>query len=207
MIEVLVISDSEVGLEGVFNSLNLLSIPCSQHNMLSLNRYTQNKNRSYLFLLRIPGLDESVVNSTVISDIITDQPLALLVDASSETTEAFALEHGCVGVLSLDMPADKLVKALTTLYNGGLWYTRAALEQLVSNQLKRRRTQKSTDALGSLTSREKIIAKLSSEGLANAEIAASLHLSPNTVKTHMQSILRKTQVKNRTQLSALFNAV
>ena len=41
------------------------------------------------------------------------------------------------------------------------------------------------------------------QGLSNAEIAASLHMSVATVKTHVSRILNKTDTRDRTQLVVL----
>ena len=41
---------------------------------------------------------------------------------------------------------------------------------------------------------------LIAEGLSNKEIAARLYLSPRTVEKHVESLLRKTGARSRTQL-------
>ena len=45
--------------------------------------------------------------------------------------------------------------------------------------------------------------RLLAQGLSNKEIAARLHLSPRTVEKHVESLLRKTAARSRTQLVAL----
>lgn len=50
-----------------------------------------------------------------------------------------------------------------------------------------------------LTPREQEILQAITDGLRNAEIAASLRLSLETVKSHVRSILLKLQVRDRTQ--------
>jgi DNA-binding NarL/FixJ family response regulator len=41
------------------------------------------------------------------------------------------------------------------------------------------------------------------EGISNKEIAARLHVSPRTVEKHIESLLRKTAARSRTQLVAI----
>jgi DNA-binding CsgD family transcriptional regulator len=54
-----------------------------------------------------------------------------------------------------------------------------------------------------ITSREADVLRLVAEGLANKEIAARLHVSPRTVEKHVESLLRKTAARSRTQLVAI----
>jgi DNA-binding CsgD family transcriptional regulator len=53
-----------------------------------------------------------------------------------------------------------------------------------------------------ISAREADVLRLIAEGLANKEIAASLHLSPRTVEKHVESLLRKAGARSRTELVA-----
>jgi DNA-binding CsgD family transcriptional regulator len=57
-----------------------------------------------------------------------------------------------------------------------------------------------------VTAREADVLRLVGEGLANKEIASRLYLSPRTVEKHVESLLRKTGARSRTQLMALLAA-
>lgn len=50
-----------------------------------------------------------------------------------------------------------------------------------------------------LSAREQEVLKLLVEGRSNIEIAAALHLSPHTIKTHVRSIMNKFGVSDRVQ--------
>ena len=54
-----------------------------------------------------------------------------------------------------------------------------------------------------LTAREAEAMQLVSDGLTNAEIAACLHISRETVKSELKRIFRKIGVGNRTQAAVL----
>ncbi|OJY53115.1 AAA family ATPase [Pseudonocardia sp.] len=56
------------------------------------------------------------------------------------------------------------------------------------------------------TAREADVLELVVAGLANKQIATRLRLSPRTVEKHVESLLRKTATRSRTQLVALLNA-
>jgi DNA-binding CsgD family transcriptional regulator len=54
-----------------------------------------------------------------------------------------------------------------------------------------------------ITDRQADVLRLVAQGRSNKEIAARLHLSPRTVEKHVESLLRKTAARSRTQLVAL----
>jgi len=56
---------------------------------------------------------------------------------------------------------------------------------------------------GSLSSREREVLALVVAGQTNKEIADSLYVSPNTVKTHVSSLLHKLRADTRVQLAAI----
>jgi DNA-binding CsgD family transcriptional regulator len=55
-----------------------------------------------------------------------------------------------------------------------------------------------------LTEREREILRMVSAGATNADIARRLVISQSTVKSHVQNILRKLGVRNRTQAAARY---
>jgi DNA-binding NarL/FixJ family response regulator len=58
------------------------------------------------------------------------------------------------------------------------------------------------DSAVQLTSREKEIVELISDGLSNKEIAARLHIATHTVKSHVHNILEKLTLSSRLQIAA-----
>jgi DNA-binding CsgD family transcriptional regulator len=54
-----------------------------------------------------------------------------------------------------------------------------------------------------ITDRQADVLRLVAEGISNKEIAARLHVSPRTVEKHVESLLRKTAARSRTQLVAI----
>ena len=60
-----------------------------------------------------------------------------------------------------------------------------------------------TPPVTQLSPREKEVLALVAEGHTNKAIAEALYVSPNTVKTHVASLLNKLQAGSRTQLAAI----
>jgi len=59
-------------------------------------------------------------------------------------------------------------------------------------------------ARGLLTSRERQIIRLVSEGLSNKQIARRLNITDGTIKVHLHHIFEKLRVENRTTLAAVY---
>lgn len=54
-----------------------------------------------------------------------------------------------------------------------------------------------------LSAREQQVLKLIVEGYSNPQIAADLHLSVSTIKTHIRGIMNKLVVKRRVQIAVV----
>ena len=117
-----------------------------------------------------------------------------------------ALRAGASGFLLKDTPPLDLLNALRVI---------AAGEALLAPRVTRRLIEEFTSrpapvaadhgsrALDDLTGREREVMVAVAQGLSNAEIAESLHMSVATVKTHVSRILNKTDTRDRTQLVVL----
>ena len=115
-----------------------------------------------------------------------------------------ALRAGASGFLLKDTPPEELLSALRVVAAGEALLAPSVTRRLIEEFAKRpSTTPASTRALEDLTEREREVMGLIARGLSNAEIAASLHMSVATVKTHVSHILTKTDARDRTQLVVL----
>jgi DNA-binding NarL/FixJ family response regulator len=71
--------------------------------------------------------------------------------------------------------------------------------QLLSHHQTPRVTSSDGQQLEALTERETEVLKEVARGLTNAEIAARLHVSETTVKTHVAHLLDKLELRDRVQ--------
>tara|TARA_R110002096_G_scaffold353211_1_gene546488 strand:- start:123 stop:314 length:192 start_codon:yes stop_codon:yes gene_type:complete len=58
----------------------------------------------------------------------------------------------------------------------------------------------------SLTKREQEVISVLIQGKSNEEIGKNLHVSTNTVRTHLSSCYKKLKVKNRTELVVKYSS-
>tara|TARA_R110000737_G_scaffold336026_2_gene355239 strand:+ start:144 stop:845 length:702 start_codon:yes stop_codon:yes gene_type:complete len=123
------------------------------------------------------------------------------------TCEQTALRSHVKGVFYRDDRPDIILKGLDLIMKDESWFKRTTMNKAISDLLRSNKIQqiKTIDEnaetiCSTLTKREKTIAYLVSRGAQNKEIADQLHISPNTVKTHIYSIFRKTSSRNRIEL-------
>ncbi|MBP2328431.1 DNA-binding CsgD family transcriptional regulator [Kibdelosporangium banguiense] len=115
-----------------------------------------------------------------------------------------ALRDGAVGFLLKSTPPEDLISLVRVAANGHTVLSPAASRRLVATATDRHTTSNHTQALlARLTRRETEILACLGDGLANAQIAARMHLTEGTVKNYLTQILAKLHCANRTQAGLL----
>jgi DNA-binding NarL/FixJ family response regulator len=112
-----------------------------------------------------------------------------------------AVRSGARGWVPRDASADDLAAAVRDVATGGSWIPPKVLTRLL-DELTQSHTS-TQRALAALTPREREVLMCLSEGLNRMEVATRLHLSTNTVRTHVQSILSKLHVNSSVAAVAL----
>jgi DNA-binding NarL/FixJ family response regulator len=123
-------------------------------------------------------------------------PVLMLSTYDNPTYVARAVALGASGYLSKSLDREQIIEAILSAYKGGNSWTREALRR-VAGALATPRIAADVDV--PLTHRESEVLEQLAEGLTNKEIAMSLGISYETVKEHVQHILRKIGVNDRTQ--------
>jgi DNA-binding NarL/FixJ family response regulator len=125
-----------------------------------------------------------------------DQPVMILSTFDNPTYVARAVALGASGYLLKGCTRDELIAGIKSAATGESAWTREELRR-VTGALATPRL--SADVEVPLTQRESEVLKQLAYGLTNKEIANTLHISYETVKEHVQHILRKIGVSDRTQ--------
>jgi len=123
-------------------------------------------------------------------------PVLMLSTFDNPTYIARAVALGASGYLLKSLDREQIVDAIMVAYRGGNSWTREALRR-VAGALATPRISADVDV--PLTHRESEVLEQLAEGLTNKEIAFALGISYETVKEHVQHILRKIGVSDRTQ--------
>jgi RNA polymerase sigma factor (sigma-70 family) len=130
-----------------------------------------------------------------------DRPRVLMLttfDADHYVYEA--LRAGASGFLLKDSGPDELAAAVRVVAGGEALLAPAITQRLIERFVEAApRDPASHPLLRSLTEREREVLTLISRGLSNREIAASLVISEQTVKSHVSRILQKLGLRDRVQ--------
>ncbi|MGD6747476.1 response regulator [Streptomyces sp. BH106] len=110
-----------------------------------------------------------------------------------------ALYAGASGFLLKDVRRDDLVHAVRVVAAGDSLLAPSVTRRLVADVARRRPNSRETPTLSALTARELETLRHLARGLTNAEIAATLHVSEHTVKTHVSNVLSKLHLRDRVQ--------
>jgi DNA-binding NarL/FixJ family response regulator len=113
-----------------------------------------------------------------------------------------ALRAGASGFLLKDATPERILDAVRVIGAGEALLAPAVTRRLITEFAARSQLQAPTQ-LQDLTPRERDVFGLLATGLANAEIAARLHLAEQTVKTHVSAILLKLGLRDRVQAVVL----
>ena len=153
--------------------------------------------------IRMPDLDGIEATRRIVRDEQSPRVLVLTTfDLDEYVYEA--LRAGASGFLLKDAPEDQLLAAIRVVAAGGSLFALSVTRRLIQRFAEDRTPARTeTAALGDLTEREREVLKLIARGLSNNEIADTLVVSEHTTKTHVSSILRKLELRDRVQAVVL----
>jgi two-component system NarL family response regulator len=114
----------------------------------------------------------------------------ILIVTSYQTEEEIfqVLEAGALGYILKDMGREMLIEAIRSVHGGTRWVSPTIQRQYTDRAVRRQ-----------ITAREMEVLKLLARGLTNREIANVYGISAATVKNHVNSLLTKLEVADRTE--------
>jgi DNA-binding NarL/FixJ family response regulator len=137
------------------------------------------------------------------------QAPAVIVLTTFDTDESVlqALRQGAAGFLVKDTPPAEIVRAIELVAVGESMLsptvTRRLIAHLADDDGEGEHRRRAADQLRQLSPRDVEIAEAIAQGKPNAAIAAELHLSVATIKSHVSAMLATLQLDNRVQLALL----
>jgi DNA-binding NarL/FixJ family response regulator len=125
-------------------------------------------------------------------------PVLALTTFDDDEVLAGVLRAGAAGFVLKDVPAEDLHRAVRVVAGGGAWLDPAVTGRVLAIYRSAPPPRAGRDpALDALTSREREVLALIGQGKTNTEIAAGLFVSDGTVKTHINHLFTKLQLRDR----------
>ena len=133
-------------------------------------------------------------------------PVLVLTSHSQKSLIARLIAAGAAGYCLKGIAAEALILAIRSVAAGASWWDRTATTEIRNtfedNPIDETLATPAESTLP-LTQREREILALIAAGKSNQEIAATLYITPGTVRVHVHTIIQKLGVRDRTQAAVL----
>ena len=197
-IDLLIADDHEVvrvGLRSLLEGTDIRIVAEAATGNAALKLAAKHRPNVVLLDVRMPEGDGLSCLARIKLDL-PDMPVVMFSSFDNPTYVARAVALGAAGYLDKSASRTEIINAIRAAASGDTIWSRDELRR-VTGALAAPRSGAEIDV--SLTKRESEVLKQLAFGLTNKEIAQSLGISYETVKEHVQHILRKIGVSDRTQ--------
>ena len=142
--------------------------------------------------IRMPGMD-GLEATKQLSEKAPEIAVLIFTAYSERSLLGRGLESGAKGYILKEAPHGTLLRAIEKVANGEGYIDPALMPAFLPGR----------DRDEMLTAREREILQLLADGMSNADVAAKLFISQETVKSHVRHILAKLEADTRTQAVAI----
>ena len=197
MIRVFIVDDHPVVIEGIHSLLqqenDIIWVGQAMNAPSCLGFFVNNTADVVLMDISMPGMD-----GVELCAIMKEKYPGIMILGLSSFNQGLyikkMMENGASGYILKNSSREDLIKAIHTVYDGGIFFSGEAGQALASYQ------KSSRSELPVLTPREKEVLGLIAEGYTNPQIAEKIFLSSFTVDSHRKNLLAKLNVKNTATL-------
>ncbi|MCP3425200.1 response regulator transcription factor [Rothia sp. AR01] len=211
MIRILIADDQEmirIGLKAVLEASDDLDIlDTASDGIEAVKKSLEYHPDVILMDIRMPGIDGVEATQRIReSHTSTETPYIIMLTTFDDDQNVFAaLRAGAVGFLNKGLGPVELVRGIREVVDGGGALSANAASTLIAHAAETPPPRIDTDLhrlFTGLTARERQIVLSAARGDRNDQIAIELHLSPFTVKTHLNRAMTKVGAHDRAQLIA-----
>ena len=200
MIKVLLVDDQSIIREGLASLLSTKSditvIGEAENGQLAIERSLALQPDVVLMDVRMPVMD-GVAAIRLLTQKAPQIKILVLTTFDDDEYVIQAMSYGAKGYLLKDTPSDELAQAIRAVNQGYTQLGAGLFEKVIA--VNSRSKVKPPPELATLTPREKEVLQLIAAGYNNREIAEKLYIAERTVKNHVNSILRRLNLRDRTQ--------
>jgi DNA-binding NarL/FixJ family response regulator len=194
-ITTLIVDDHEVVREGLRLSLSraphIRVIGEAADGEAAVELAERRKPQVVIMDVRMPGMD-GLEATKLLMERVPDSAVLIFTAYSERSLLSRGLDSGAKGYVLKEAPHETLLRAIEKVASGESFVDPALMPAFL--------TGKDDDTL---TGREREILQLLADGMSNADVAAKLFISQETVKSHVRHILAKLEADTRTQAVAI----
>jgi DNA-binding NarL/FixJ family response regulator len=150
--------------------------------------------------VNLPGCD-GIEATRAISERLESVKIVMLTVSSLDEHLFEAVKAGAIGYVTKNVSPEALIRNIRGVREGEAPLSRAMTAKILES-FRAEKKVKAANRENSITKREAEILELLAQGARDREIAEQLGIAENTVKKHVQNILRKLHVNNRTAAAA-----
>jgi DNA-binding NarL/FixJ family response regulator len=192
----LIVDDHEVVREGLRLSLsrtsNIRVIGEAADGESAVAMVERRKPDVVIMDVRMPGMD-GLEATKLIAEKVPEAAVLIFTAYNERMLLSRGLEAGAKGYILKEAPHETLLRAIEKLGSGEGFVDPALMPGFLSGK----------DSHDMLTPREREILQLLADGMSNADVAAKLFISQETVKSHVRHILTKLEADTRTHAVAI----
>lgn len=208
MIKVLIVDDQEIireSLELMLNSkINIEVIGTAVDGRDAVEQVRKKKPDVVLMDIRMPGMD-GIESMKVIKEYSKETKVIILTTFDDDEYIFESLKNGANGFLLKGASILELVKAIEVINSGGAIIDTSVGTKVISlfaDMAKADYLLKVEDRdYDDLLNNELKIIQAIGRGLSNKEIASHLNFTEGTVRNYISSILKKLELRDRTQIA------
>lgn len=203
-VRVVVADDQDIVRDGLVTVLSLIDgievVGAARNGQEALDLVAAHRPAVVLMDLRMPVLDGAAATALLRRDH-PEVAVLVLTTFDDDASIAAALAAGARGYLTKDASRTDISLAIRTVARGQSTFTATVADRLLNGLGQARSGASASPAaeLSGLTVREREVLGLIGQGLNNTEIAERLFVSTATVKTHINNLFAKLDLRDRAQ--------
>ena len=170
---------------------NMETVAEANNGLEAVALFRQYRPDVTLMDLRMPEMSGADAIAAIHQEF-TEAKIIVLTTYDGDEDIYKGLKAGAKGYIFKNAPVDEIIRAIKTVYEGKKYIPPEVGEKL-SERLNRPQ----------LSNRELDVLKLVAQGKTNQQIATELYISESTVKYHINGVLSKLGVSDRTQATLI----
>jgi DNA-binding NarL/FixJ family response regulator len=203
VIQLLLVDDQGIIREGIRSLLeakpDLTVVGEAENGQMAVEMALSLRPDVVLMDVRMPIMD-GVAATRLLHEQAPEIKILVLTTFDDDEYISQAVRCGAKGYLLKDTPSTELADAIRAVYKGYTQFGPGLFEKTIQGLAA---PVDYPPEFTQLTPREQEVLQLIAKGCSNREIAEQLYISERTVKNHVNSLLRRLNLRDRTQVAIL----